>query len=837
MSSRVPQNVNKSVPRRDPQTPVSQASRPTTPSHGLNPASLMALQRSIGNAKVSQLLRGHVASTQGVVQRSEEVEQKLIGLHVPNGDAKTLADGFTQEYEESSLSQIAEAVVTHKRTAQETLDLLAALPTPDDMLILAAVTTCTVPSLLKVAPAVKNGRSSADAAHVLTNCPDLDAADVEWMLRLPSTTSAAHITSLSNDLCPAGQITGEKASSMIKALQTKCTDDDITAFVHGVRATGLAAALLETLAGGAGFAEILSKALSSGWNTASFGSFIGTALKATAQAAGLQTLLENDFVADLYNMITAGWTASQLGAFLGTAVESGMAADALQKLVKNAGFPASSLEMLNATWAPDSFGTFVAALHAATLNPDQIQELLSTNGIPASSASLIGTGLSPVQVAQFLAAVRLAGVTASNVQAMLATGGMIATLGGVITGGWAAVSFGTFIGHALNAGVLPGTLQTFLALPGLPALVQAMLVASWTANNLGLFLGEVLNSGIAGNQVKTLLSQGNFPAASYAMLTAGWSASELAKFAASASASGLAPANLGGLINTPGFNASSYALITAGLTPLQVGQLSASARAAGMTAANLQGFLSTPNAATACMNLIATWGAAQIGQTIAHVRAQAGAPTDAETVDLLDLSHTHNWAAASVRSASGSSAVGGTLSWAAVIGHAPTFVGQPGPRGHGGTGGATLNSVTFTRAPGGGVAPYNVRLNIRQERVFHVENGHTFEHFEFTYANCTRDVRSSLYPAGTDVEAMMIPLPANPAAQNIADQAAWAGVFQGLVGTDRVGVQQFGATFIGGGGRTTYPTYINQMYPTGGGMTQIYAAELVAIGRLLGHAI
>jgi hypothetical protein len=226
------------------------------------------------------------------------------------------------------------------------------------------------------------------------------------------------------------------------------------------------------------------------------------------------------------------------------------------------------------------------------------------------------------------------------------------------------------------------------------------------------------------------------------------------------------------------------------------------------------------------------WTPTTTGQTIAHVKATVGPPTDAEYVTLLQHCHTHNWTAAHVRAAA-THAGTGAPTWAQVNTNGPIFaVNWVGPRGAGGLGGAFLASPVFAGALGGG-AVYQVQLNLRQQRVFHTENGHTFERNEFTFANCTRNANLTFYPLGTDVEARMIGHTGGAGAQALADQAAWGGFQQGNVGGDLLGIGPHGAPFGGGAGGQIYPTYLNQCYPTAG--TLITDASLVAIGRLLGQ--
>ncbi len=325
----------------------------------------------------------------------------------------------------------------------------------------------------------------------------------------------------------------------------------------------------------------------------------------------------------------------------------------------------------------------------------------------------------------------------------------------------------------------------------------------------------------------------------YNLLAAGWNAANLANLASlfTADAGGrtaqewaqiaVAHASLRNREN------NVATLATAGWTSTDLVDFVTQAIAQGLAAANLQAFIATAGAAAAAVALISPWGSAnEVGRTVGWALTQAGNPTNAQLVQLLHFSQVHGWTGAAVRNAT-AAALCGAPNWANVINHAPTFTANHiGPLLPAGMGGTPLASQIFPGALGG---TYRVRLRVKQERVNHASNGHTYEHFHFTYANCVRNGvggRITFYPYGTNVEGLMTPLPTDATAQALADLVVWYGFNQQNIAGNRVGINREFPTPYGPPSHLIWPTAVAQFYPLAG--TQIVGRDLVAIGRLMG---
>ncbi|NEO75650.1 MAG: DUF4157 domain-containing protein [Moorea sp. SIO4G3] len=267
---------------------------------------------------------------------------------------------------------------------------------------------------------------------------------------------------------------------------------------------------------------------------------------------------------------------------------------------------------------------------------------------------------------------------------------------------------------------------------------------------------------------------------------------------------------------------------------------------AGLTVGNLQAFLRTVNAVPNSLALVGAWGANVVGQTVGTILTAGGAPTNPELVQLLGFANVHNWAAVNLTNAAGG-AICGVPNWGATLPHANTFatnwVRPVWPAGMGGT----VVATNLFPGPRPGIGGYQVQLRLLQQRINHVANGHSFDNFDMTYANCIRNGvggNITLYPVGTNITATVTAHVNSVPGQNLADQVASTyplnGVDPGkflqnnMVG-DRVGIQSDGNRFGPGGG--TYPTALTQCYPLPGGasIVVIVGRDLVAIGRLMGQ--
>ena len=279
----------------------------------------------------------------------------------------------------------------------------------------------------------------------------------------------------------------------------------------------------------------------------------------------------------------------------------------------------------------------------------------------------------------------------------------------------------------------------------------------------------------------------------------------------------------------------------AGWTPANIPIFALNALNNGLTLANLLTFLGTPNAVANCLAVIG-WGANVLGTTIGIVLSAAGAPTNAETVQILNLSNVHAWPAVNLQNAA-RALICGAPNWANVIIHAPTFANNWVAAAGGGMGGAIVVNRDFAGLHFGG--GYNVRLGLIQGRINHVKDGHSFERFNMTYANCMRQGAAgniSFYALGTNIDNVLIGHINSAPGQHLADLVAADYPVLGVdpnsfrqnnMGGDRVGIASNGNRIapppVGG----TYPTQLTQCYPLGG--IQIVGRNLVAIGRLMGQ--
>ncbi len=85
--------------------------------------------------------------------------------------------------------------------------------------------------------------------------------------------------------------------------------------------------------------------------------------------------------------------------------------------------------------------------------------------------------------------------------------------------------------------------------------------------------------------------------------------------------------------------------------------------AQGLATANLQAFIATAGAATAAIALISSWGSTnEVGRTVGWALTQAGNPTNAQLVQLLNFSQVHGWTGTAVRNAT-TAALCGPPNW------------------------------------------------------------------------------------------------------------------------------------------------------------------------------
>ena len=138
---------------------------------------------------------------------------------------------------------------------------------------------------------------------------------------------------------------------------------------------------------------------------------------------------------------------------------------------------------------------------------------------------------------------------------------------------------------------------------------------------------------------------------------------------------------------------------------------------------------------------------------------------------------------------------------------------------------------------------YRIRLRVVGERITHVEKGHTYEYFEFTYANCTRPGvgvggSASFLAVATNVATELANIQASGGIQGLAENAAENAAFplNPALGTQGVVLGYTVACASnppGGGANPISSVIISQCYPNAG--TDIRGRSLVAIGRYFGQ--
>ena len=547
----------------------------------------------------------------------------------------------------------------------------------------------------------------------------------------------------------------------------------------------------------------------------------------------------------------AGWTVGQLvvlaGLFAANAGANALAgwctiADAspayhdeaadVAVLARIVAPPAAQFGALGTRWTSRGVADFVQNATAAGLGLPGLTALLGQAGLVAAGRAMHAAGWSYADLGGYGAGAMATGYGAAPVAALMAQPELLAP-GFQLRGaaGWTPAAVGGFLAQARQQGLTAGRLHGILTAPGFMAAVGNFAPPLWAPVQLADCLAEARARGLGAAQIGTLLGQAGFAATGGAMLGAGWTAINLGGLVAGAIVQGLAVAGTQAALATAGLPAAALAWIGAGFTAQAVGQVIATARGQGQTAAALSASLATANMAASALALNGTWFPQGIGETIGYVRTRAGAPTNAELERLLHFAGAHAWAALSVRNAAQAN-VCGPPTWATVLVHAPIFAAQaPAALAPAGMGGAVLATQTQFYPAAGGNPAYRVRLRVRQERANHVWNGHSYEHFDLTYANCTRNANITLYPLGTNINALVQAHANSAGGMAIANNAAWAGFAQGVVGGDTLGVDQHGASF--GHGVQTWPTYLTQVYPNGG--ITLHDTDMAAIGRLLGR--
>ena len=471
-------------------------------------------------------------------------------------------------------------------------------------------------------------------------------------------------------------------------------------------------------------------------------------------------------------------------------------------------------------WTSANLAMMLHQAVTANAQPARLEAMLGEGGFPASSLALTAAGWTPTEAGQFLAGALSSAAPTNILQALLATGGFANAAVAMIGAGWNHHDLGTTLGHVLNLGTATATLYGLLITAGFPASSQLMLgQVAWTPQALSEFFGHMLLLA-APAALQNLLAQGGFPVNSAAMLTAGWGADQLGDFSAHALQAGLQPADLNALTATGNFPANSFAWFGGGWTPDDLGDFAANALLQNFGAAPLTTFMGTANAAANAHPLIATWaGALNVGLTVGYVRVQGGPPTDPELVTILDLAEQYNanWTDAQLRNAALAAGCG-PPNWNSFITQAPNFEQHWVGGGSGNAAGPDVWNAAYRTPPA-----YQISLTAN---VPHIESGHTYEYFNFTYANCMRGAQSTLFNIGEDSAALVTAQFGGM--HGMAEQRAWANGPLQNIGGYRVGILGNGPSAA-----NIWPMIVSQFYRIAG--NQIQNQVMVAYGRARGH--
>jgi len=542
---------------------------------------------------------------------------------------------------------------------------------------------------------------------------------------------------------------------------------------------------------------VVAAAARAGWAALAFGQVATAGLAATATPLALANLLTTRQVAtQLQAMIAAGWAAADVGTFAGTLLALGVGAKAIDRCLGEAGHIAATVNM-RASWAPAQLAGFIRGAILEGTDYAVLTTLMASASLPASSNALIAGTWTAAHVGQFCSRAATAGATGLVIHGLCSTA---------------------------NAGL------------GL----RAMTAANWRHGDLGTFAATVIAGPTAAAALVGLMRQAPFPRGSKRMHDAHWRPRLNAEFVVGALNSVLPNVDLANLVDEANFAANSHRWLAPGWTAREIGQIAAKARLQTLTAARLTTFLGTANAAATAHTLHTTvpaWTADEMGETIGWVRTRTGPPTDAELERLLFRAQTPIrgaqiqplWLRTAANALRGGG--GGRIppTWANVIAQTPTFQANwAGPRANG-----NGNQTTWGSAFGA----YNIRLRVVGERINHVEKGHTYEYFDFSYANCTRagvgeNGTCSMLGPGTNVRNVLNGLLVAGAVRTLAENAAWNATHGGGFPTQGVSGAYTVACASMAAYNGTCSAIISQCYPNGGG---IVGRDLVAIGRFFGR--
>ncbi len=588
--------------------------------------------------------------------------------------------------------------------------------------------------------------------------------------------------------------------------------------------------------------------VANGWtaaNLATLGGLFGADAGARTVTDWVQLAGGHAGVADHEQVVAglarAGWLAVDLTNFFAQAIAAGMGAPAAVAVLTIAGAPAHSRAMLVAGWTAADLGTFVGTAGNGGLTAAAVAGLMGTAGMPAATVEMRASWAS-AQLAQFVIGAIQAGTNAAALRPLFALPAFPARSFALVAGTWTDVDVGTFCGAALADALPAADLLSLISRPNMGTALESMTTAGLNHDDLGAITAVARVAGVTEARLQLMMEDANFQAGTVLMTAAGWTTDDLGNFIAGIDRTNLPVADIGTLSNTANFGTNSHPWIAAGFTADEVGQICGHARLANGGAflpAPLTTFLGTANAETHAAALNGVWTVPDIGTTIGYCRTQAGPPTDAQMVDLLERAAVPAGVGGGAQiqadwvQHAALAATCGAPAWAQVIAETITFQAHwlQGPQ-------ARANEAPVVNGGVHGPPAYQVEIELRGERIEHVEKGHTYEYHEFSFANCTRKgvgfggAATFEGPPAVDPHITDILVNLQGAVGATAENAAWGWhPTQGNAMGYRYGVLPAGGPY--GPPPQTYPTYISQAYPTAG--HPIVGRDLVAIGRIFGQ--
>jgi hypothetical protein len=549
------------------------------------------------------------------------------------------------------------------------------------------------------------------------------------------------------------------------------------------------------------------------------------------------------------------WTAATLGPLATAALAGGMTQAKLKALLAVSHVAAGMRALAGLGWTGTAIGGFIGALLGLGVGARGVTRLLRTPNIATALNAMTPTWSAP-RLGAFVRAALRCGITPVNLAALMTTVGMPNASHALITGGWTAEHVGELLARASVAGADGQMIHGLISTANVPARMRLMTAAGWTHGNLGALLAEIrLAGGVDNVKLASLLNEQQFRTGSLLMHNAHWRPRLQGRFVAGALSTPLTVTRLAALVNEAGFAAAAYLWLAPGWKAKEVGTIAGRAmlRQASngalanpeLTAGQLRTCLNTPNAAQSAWALRnAPWGFLELGNTIGYCLTRQGRPSDAQFEQLLVRAAVPItgrqieplWlrkAANAIQTGSGTARI--APSWAEVLLHAPTFQAN-----HDTSARAHADEVLATSPLlGVGANGYRIRLNLFGAIIHHVEHGHTFEYFEFSYANCTRqgvgiNGHCTFFGVGEDVPAKLRGF--SGAAQPLAGNAVLNVRDGGNRQTQGVSAGCTIACKSGptpGGYQPTYNARISQCYPNAG--TRIKGRDLVALGRFFGY--